>query len=509
MTTVADESTTRAEVMRLHYLEGLSIRAISRRLRMSRKTVRQHLGKAAPPAQTPRAARGSILDAYDLAIRMMLADTPELKAPQVLERLRGMGYQGGITVVRDRVRMLRPRKDPKAFLTLDVSPGDVMQVDWCDFGFALPGVPRRVSAFAAMLAYSRYIYIEFTLSQAMGTFLRCMDRALLFYGGATTFDVFDNMKTVVLEHRSGMPARFNPRFLAYANARGGFAAVACSPHHPESKGGVERAFRFVRDRFWPGRRFRDLLDLNTQAMRWRDDFANAREHDVTGKVPVLVFEHEERPRLRPVTVAEPFDTDDIDSASITKTFRVRFDRNTYSVPWRLVGQSVQVRANDDAVRVFLGPKCVAEHARNWSTGVDIEDVAHRRELLEFRRQDPAELALHRLGDTGAKYFKTLAATTRSMRRESLRLTFLAELFGTAETRSAMQEVMRSGHVGVEYVEFVLRHKRNLKPAFTPLRLGNPALDGITLHEPDMTIYDPPIPTRDPDPSWTSNPSGDG
>lgn len=38
--------------------------------------------------------------------------------------------------------------------------------------------------------------------------------------------------------------------------------------------------------------------------------------------------------------------------------------------------------------------------------------------------------------------------------------------------------MRTGHVGVEYVEYVLRHKRNLSPEFTPLKLGNPALDQI-------------------------------
>src|SRR5690606_41536519 len=92
---------------------------------------------------------------------------------------------------------------------------------------------------------------------------------------------------------------------------------------------------------------------------------------------------------------------------------------------------------------------------------------------------------------------TLPSSRRSLRRELLRLTSLAELFGTRETRSAMESVMRSGHVGVEYVEFVLRHQRRLAPAYTPLQLGNPALDGITLAEPDLSIYDPPSLTRDP------------
>jgi hypothetical protein len=61
----------------------------------------------------------------------------------------------------------------------------------------------------------------------------------------------------------------------------------------------------------------------------------------------------------------------------------------------------------------------------------------------------------------------------------------------------MAEVMRTGHVGVEYVEYVLRHKRNLAPDFTPLKLGNPALDQITLREPDLSIYDRPARTLDP------------
>src|SRR5690606_6441828 len=94
----------------------------------------------------------------------------------------------------------------------------------------------------------------------------------------------------------GRPARFNPRFLAYANARGGFAVVACTPANPTSKGRVERPIGFVRERFWPGRRFADLLDLNAQAFTWRDRFANCRTHDATGKVPALVFEHEEKHR---------------------------------------------------------------------------------------------------------------------------------------------------------------------------------------------------------------------
>jgi transposase len=490
------ESESRAEVMRLHYLEGLSMRAIAKRLHLSRKTVRKHLGQVESAPTVQRAPRQSLLDPYHQMVQTWLTDAPELKAPQILERLREHGYSGGLTIVRDLVRRLRPRPNPKVYLTMHYLPGEVLLVDWADFGFALPGVPRRVSAFVAVLGHSRYLYLEFTLSQAMGAFLRAMDRALVFFGGCTHTDVFDNMKTVVLEHRPGLKPRFNPRFLAYAVARGGFAVIACSPHYPEGKGGVERGIQFVRDRFWTGRRFADLFDLNAQAAEWRDRFCNHREHEITGKVPALVFEHTERAALKPLA-ARPFDTDDLDSDTVTSTFRVRFDRNQYSVPWRLASQRLLIRADDANVRIYLGPKCVAEHRRSWDVRAVIEAPAHRRELRESRQRDPSEIAAVRFGAVGRRYLETLTATSRSLRRESLRLSFLAELFGTAQTQSAMVEVMCTGHVGVEYVEYVLRHKRKLEPAFTPLELGNPALDGITLREPDLTLYDPPTMTLNP------------
>jgi transposase len=485
--------------MRLSYLEGLSLRAIAKKLKLSRRTVRLHLGKLPPRQKSERIPPDGLLTRFEPQLKTWLEETPELRAPQLLERLRKLGYAGGISILRDRLRLLRPRPVPRAFATLDFFPGEALQVDWADFGFALPGIPRRVSAFVAVLAYSRYLYIEFTVSQAMGSFLRCMDRALAFFGGATTIDIFDNMKTVVLEHPRSGPPRFNPRFLSYATARGNFAVVACTPRNPQSKGRVERPIGFVRERFWSGRHFSDLVNLNQQAQAWRDDFANRREHETTGKVPALVFEHEERPKLKPVRPGG-FDTEDIDNGTVTKMHRVRFDRNSYSVPWMLTSQSVLVRANDALVQVFLGPKCVASHERSWDVGKDICAATHdqsHKDRGHMAQMDPAQSAVSRFGEVGKSYFINLAAGTRSMRREALKLVFLAELFGTREVQSAMQEVMQTGHIGVEYVEYILRHKRNLRPQSTPLHLGNPAFDSIVLQEPDLSLYDPPAPTRDP------------
>lgn len=507
-----DSSGNVAEVLRLGLVEGVSVRQIARQLHLARKTVRKILGRHSAPVKQAAPPRGSLLDPYEKAIHALLDDTPEMLAPAVLERLRPLGYTGGVTILRARLRSLRKHGSREAFLTLHFEAGAAMQIDWADFGFALPGVARRVSAFVAVLCYSRYLYIEFTLSQSMGTFLRCMDRCLTFFGGSTAADIFDNMKTVVLSH-TALATVFNPRFIAYSHARGSFAVLACNVRRGNEKGRVERPIGYVRSRFWPGRRFRDLFDLNVQAAAWRDDFANGRVHEVTGKVPSLVFRHEERRLLKPLSDT-PFTTDDIEGSGVTKMFRVSFDRNTYSVPWRLVSQNVIVRANDTTVGIFLGTKRIALHTRSWGVGEDIEHPSHKQGLLEHKPRAAAGSlppALASLADTGRAYFKLLAAGSRSIHRETVRLTLLVELFGGAATQSAVAEVMQTGHVGAEYVEYVLRHKRGLTPHPSPLRLGNAELDGISLPEPDLSIYDqlaPEAMTLDPGSPPKDHPTGD-
>ncbi|MBK7862160.1 MAG: hypothetical protein IPJ65_26805 [Archangiaceae bacterium] len=177
----------------------------------------------------------------------------------------------------------------------------------------------------------------------------------------------------------------------------------------------------MRERFWPGRRFTDLMDLNTQAMRWRDDFANNRVHEVTGKVPALVFENEERRRLKPLSNVT-FNTDEVEGLGVTKMFRVRFDRNFTSVPPRLVGQQVLVRGNENEVRIFLGPKEVAVHRRSWGVGEDVEAVPHREQALALKPGATAAFlptALTELGEVGLQYFKVLhAGRSRCAKRPS-------------------------------------------------------------------------------------------
>ncbi|MDP1826902.1 MAG: sigma factor-like helix-turn-helix DNA-binding protein, partial [Archangium sp.] len=132
-----DGDTRPAEVLKLHLVDGLSVRAIAKRLNMSRNTVRKVVGRGPKKPHTATTPRASLLTPYEAKVKALLDETPELKAPAVLEKLRAAGYQGGVSILRDRMRRLRPL-EKEAFLKLHFEPGEAVQIDWADFGFALP-----------------------------------------------------------------------------------------------------------------------------------------------------------------------------------------------------------------------------------------------------------------------------------------------------------------------------------------------------------------------------------
>jgi transposase len=149
-------------------------------------------------------------------------------------------------VLRDRMRVLRPKPHIEVFSHFETRPGERLEVDWCERGHVLPGVLQRVSAFVAVLPHSRMTFVTFSISHAMGPFVRGMDRCLRFFGGRASVDVFDNMKTVVTGRVRSEP-NLHPTMVDYARMHG-VAVSATKPRHPTGKPFVERGTGFVRSR---------------------------------------------------------------------------------------------------------------------------------------------------------------------------------------------------------------------------------------------------------------------
>ena len=154
-----------AEIRRLHRAERMGIKAIARHLGVARNTVRATLrGDVAPKYE--REGPGSAVDAFEPAIRRLLAATPDMPATVVAERI---GWTKGMTVLRDRVAELRPAyRVPEAFGRTEYKPGELAQWDLWFPDYDIPvghGQTARLPVLVGVSGYSRWILADMIASK--------------------------------------------------------------------------------------------------------------------------------------------------------------------------------------------------------------------------------------------------------------------------------------------------------------------------------------------------------
>jgi len=267
------------------YRKGVGISEIARRTGRDRKTIRQVV--QAPdilPPQQSRQQKARKIDPYVPYVEQRIAEGV-LNARKLYGELLAQGYPGRESQVREFVHDRRPDREPMASVRFETAPGEQGQVDWGHFGFITHhGRTCRLYAFVMTLGWSRASYLRFTVSLDTTWFIRCHLHAFAYLGGVPKRLLYDNLKSVVLWRDAEEVVHWNPRFLDFADVAG-FAPQACKPYRPQTKGKVENGVKYVRGNFWPGLHFRDLEDLNNQALAWLNTTANPRVHGTTGEVP--------------------------------------------------------------------------------------------------------------------------------------------------------------------------------------------------------------------------------
>src|SRR6202142_4516172 len=142
-----------------HDRQGLTIAQTARALGLHPQTVATWVARS----------RCSVLDPFKPRVTRLL-DTHPYSAQQIFQRLREEGYRGGMTILRDYIRRIRPTKRP-VYFKLHFAPGECAQVHWGSYGtVAVGNTRRRLSFFVMVLAFSRQMFVEFTVSQTMEHF---------------------------------------------------------------------------------------------------------------------------------------------------------------------------------------------------------------------------------------------------------------------------------------------------------------------------------------------------
>ncbi len=472
-----------AEILNLHFNDRRSVRSISRQMGVDRKTVRRLIERRKVETKAKVGPRRSILDPYTEQIRDLLRKDPKITATAILNQLRRQGYAGGISVLKslvqyERARFLRPRE---AFLRLEFQPAEVAQVDWSEFGDVF-GDGVKIHCFAMVLAYSRYMYIEFTRSEKFEEFIRCHENAFKFFSGAPKECWYDNLASAVSD-RIGSLVRFNSRFLAYM-AHHSVRPHACNVASGNEKGRVEDLIKYIRMNFWPGREFKDFDDLTTQAIVWRNQIANDREHRSTRRVVSLLFESEEKKELMPLNPT-PYGTDEVFSRSVPPDFHIQYETNRYSVPWTLVGMVVTIRVNNLAIKVYYNEKYITSHPRSFLKNKVFTQETHRAGLLEKKpgaTRETWQLSyVKELGAEMSKYVELIRQGPRSLKHELKRLVALVTIYGKDIVIESCKACMGSGVVGVDSIELYIKrqnHPRDTKSKPEPIQFTNERLNRV-------------------------------
>jgi transposase len=372
-----------AEIRRLHRAEGIPVKAIARTLGISRNTVRSALASDGPPRYVRRPA-GSVVDAAEPRIRELLKAYPTMPATVIAERI---GWDRGLTVLKERVRELRPvylPPDPASRTTYDA--GELAQ---CDFwfpdielpvGFGQVRTAKRLPVLTMATGYSRWLSAVLVPSRTAEDLFAGWWQLISQLGAVPRTLVWDG-EGAVGEWRPGQPLL--TRDCQAFRGTLGVKVIVCKPADPEAKGVIERAHDYLERSFLPGRQFAGAADFNAQLQQWLA-VANTRPKRVLGCAPSERFTADKAamltlPPVPPVTGWRH-------SGRLARDHYIRLDSSDYSVHPAVIGRRIEITASLDRVKVLCDGKTVADHERVWARHQTLTDPVHAAAGQVLRQQ---------------------------------------------------------------------------------------------------------------------------
>jgi transposase len=313
--------------------QGHGKKAIARQLQISRNTVKRYWDSQAPPS-CRRAAPVKRLDPYAPQIREMMAQ--RFIGTRIFHELTSLGYTGSLTSVYRYLKQLQEDRTERTTIHFETPPGHQMQYDWKEWQVPVAGQPVKLYFHQAILAFSRYKFVTFSLDLVTPTIIRVLSQALAAFQGVPAEIVIDNPKQLVLSHNRQGIIRYQDDFLAFLGVYG-LRPDPCRPYRARTKGKVENPFFYLQEHFLRGLEVQELGELDRRLASFMEQY-NARPHSTTGQAPVDLWPQEQ---LRPLPAGVPL--------SFRKETRkaswdgyVHVDSNRYPVPLALAGKKVWV-----------------------------------------------------------------------------------------------------------------------------------------------------------------------
>jgi hypothetical protein len=375
------------EVLRL-WLAGRGKKPIGRQLGLDPKTVRRYTRAAEADGLQQEDGPSALTEERLATIVAALETTTErergpswsrcldarsriegwLKGGLRLTKVRKLLIRDGIeipypTLHRFAVAELGFGRRAATIAVLDGEPGDELQVDTGWVGWLvsdLTGRRRRFRAWIFTAVRSRHRFVYPCFRETTASAIEACEAAWVFFGGIFRTLLPDNTKAIIHTPDPLQP-RLVEAFLEYAQARG-FQVDPARVRRARDKGRVERAVPHVRDDCFAGEQLIDLNHAREHGRRWSLEQYGLRRHSTTQRLPLEVFEAEEKPVLLP----EPTELYDVPlwvSPKVARDHYAQVDRALYSLPTRFIGRKLRARADRSTVRFYDGALLIKTHPR--------------------------------------------------------------------------------------------------------------------------------------------------
>lgn len=325
---------------------------------------RRNAGCLPPPTEPVRRER--VTDPFAAKIEELVERSRgRVRADVCFDKLRAMGYPGSDRTLRRAVAEAKDnyeRGRRRVYRPWIPEPGMWAQWDWGE-GPKIGG--RRTSLFCAWLAWSRHRVVIPTWDKTLPTVIGCLDRAMRTWGGAPTYWLTDNERTVTTDHVAGIAIR-NPQIVAAASHYG-VSVLTCVPADPETKGGSEASVRVAKADLVPTDAnlvgvYGSWSELAEACEQFMVEI-NSRSHRMTRRLPVEMLREEQvrLHRLSEVAYTAAFG----ETRKVSWSATISFGGVLYSVPHTLAEETVWVRVDgEELIVTHVSGRGAAEVARH-------------------------------------------------------------------------------------------------------------------------------------------------
>lgn len=282
---------------------------------------------------------------------------------------------------RTMQRTLQPyrqalKAEALATVRFETPPGRQLQIDFGERLVDIAGAKVKAFMFVATLGHSRRVHVRVFRHEKQESWFAGLESAFTTFGGVPEIVLMDNARALIVRHDAvSRTVQFNDKLIAFAK-HWGFGPRACAPYRARTKGKTERGVGYVKKNAIAGRSFLSWEAFQAHLAQWEREVANVRMHGTTGEAPMVRFQRDEAHRLRPLGDRPPFGRLRELSRVVGNDCAIEVDTNSYSVPWRLIGERVALTVAAGEIRIRHGVREVAVHKQVDGRRQRVIDRAH-------------------------------------------------------------------------------------------------------------------------------------